>query len=48
MAKGDGFSRRLDRLKFLPTEEIELALSVSSEVGKMLNGLMNNVGAGTR
>jgi len=38
----------VDRLKFLPTEEIEPALSLSSEVGKMLNGLMNKVGGGTR
>ena len=38
----------VDRLKFLPIEEIEAALSISSEVGKMLNGLMNKVGAGTR
>jgi hypothetical protein len=29
-------------------EEIEPALSLSSEVGKMLNGLMNKVGGGIR
>ena len=38
----------VDRLKFLPIEEIEPALSLSSEVGKMLNGLMNEVGGGMR
>jgi hypothetical protein len=38
----------VDRLKFLPIEEIEPALSISSEVGKMLNGLMNKVGGGMR
>ena len=38
----------VDRLKFLPIEEIEPALSLSSEVGKMLNGLMNKVGGGIR
>ena len=38
----------VDRLKFLPIEEIEAALSISSEVGKMLNGLMNKVGGGMR
>ena len=37
-----------EMLKFLPIEEIEPALSISSEVGKMLNGLMNKVGGGMR
>ena len=38
----------IDRLKFLLMEEIEPALSLASEVGKMLNGLMNKVGGVTR
>ena len=38
----------IDHLKFLLMEEIEPALSLASEVGKMLNGLMNKVGAETR
>jgi four helix bundle protein len=38
----------VDRLKFLSIEELEPALSISSEVGKMLNGLMNKVGGGMR
>jgi four helix bundle protein len=38
----------VDRLKFLPMEAIEPALNLASEVGKMLNGLMNKVGSGQR
>jgi four helix bundle protein len=38
----------VDRLKFLVMKEIEPALGLASEVGKMLNGLMNKVGAETR
>src|SRR5262245_54435917 len=38
----------VDRLQFLPIEEIEPALNLSSEVGKMLNGLMNKVGGAMR
>jgi four helix bundle protein len=38
----------VDRLKFLPMQELEAAFSLSSEVGKMLNGLMNKVGSETR
>ena len=38
----------VDRLKFLSMEEIEPTLILASEVGKMLNGLMNKVGSGIR
>ena len=38
----------VDRLKFLSMEEIEPTLNLASEVGKMLNGLMNKVGSGIR
>jgi four helix bundle protein len=38
----------VDRLKFLPLEALEPSLNLASEVGKMLNGLMNKVGSGLR
>jgi hypothetical protein len=34
----------VDRLNFLLLKEIEPVLGLCSEVGKMLNGLMNKVG----
>lgn len=38
----------IDRLNLLLMKEIEPALGLCSEVGKMLNGLMNKVGVETK
>jgi four helix bundle protein len=38
----------VSRLEFLVMKEIEPAFGLTSEVGKMLNGLMNKVGSETR